>query len=138
MTSFLDDAVAGFEHIHRALELAVACGDAEEQMRSHWNRGVCVSESGDRAASVEYYRVAIEALPRLGQSHLLPELYAVMGDSGERDVAAEHLVATHRAAVGMGATPLRQLIERFAGRARLDLGTARRPDRAFGAHPTRT
>ena len=37
---------------------------------------------------------------------------SVMGDSGERDAAAEHLIAAHRMAVGMGATPLRELIER--------------------------
>ena len=78
--AYLDDAVAGVAHIERALELAVACGDAEEQMRSYWNRAVCVSEGGDRKDAIEYQRAAIEALPRLGQAHLLPELYTYLAD----------------------------------------------------------
>ena len=57
---------------------------------------------------------------------------AIMGDSGDRDGAAEHLRTAHAASVEMGAVPLRRLIERFAGRARVDIGAVRTPDRAFG------
>ena len=66
--AYLDDAVAGVAHIERALELAVACGDAEEQMCSYWNRAVCVSEGGDRRDASEHQRAAIggAATPRSG------------------------------------------------------------------------
>ena len=60
---------------------------------------------------------------------------AIMAATADREGAAEHLIVAHRAAVEMGATPLRRLIERFAGRARIDIGTARSPDRAFGLTP---
>jgi DNA-binding NarL/FixJ family response regulator len=54
---------------------------------------------------------------------------------GDRDAVAEHLRCAHRSADTMGARPLRQLIERFARRARIDMGSAGGDEDAFGITP---
>jgi DNA-binding NarL/FixJ family response regulator len=46
---------------------------------------------------------------------------AILLVRGARDAATRHLIDAHRAAVELGARPLRESIEAVAGRARIDL-----------------
>lgn len=76
VTCYLDDDAAGLAQIGKALELARACGDSQQQMRAYWNLAVCTAEAGRWEEAIGHYRAAIAALPRLGLAHLVPELYA--------------------------------------------------------------
>ena len=77
---YVADDVLGLQQIEAALTLAESVGDSHQQMRSHWNLGVCHAEAGRREESVRLKRRAIEVLPRLGHQHMLPEIYRFLAD----------------------------------------------------------
>ena len=76
VTCYLEDESVGLDQIATALALAQACGDSHQQMRAYWNLAVCTAEAGRWAEAIDHYRTAIDALPRLGLAHVVPELYA--------------------------------------------------------------
>ena len=57
---------------------------------------------------------------------------AIMVATGDRDAATSELGSAHGTARPLGARPLRDLIERFARRARVDIGAAVTPPTGFG------
>jgi DNA-binding CsgD family transcriptional regulator len=57
---------------------------------------------------------------------------AIMVATGDRDAATSELRSAHGTARPLGARPLRDLIERFARRARVDIGAAVTPPTGFG------
>ncbi|MGB7860786.1 MAG: AAA family ATPase [Acidimicrobiia bacterium] len=80
MTCFIEDYTKGLHQIEAALELARAGGDSYQQMRSYWNMSVAASEAGHWEEAIALGREAIEAMPRLGHGHQLPELYCYLQD----------------------------------------------------------
>ena len=80
VTTVIDDVEAGVAMLHSALALAKRCGDPHQQMRSYWNTMACLSDAGEWERALAAFEVAIEQLPRLGQAHLLPELFSNAAD----------------------------------------------------------
>ena len=104
-----------------------AIGDGE------WSR---LDGSSDPAV----WAAAVNATRAMGMAYL--EAYArfrqgeaIMGATGDRDESANHIRGALDAARTMGARPLQRLIERFARRARLDVGGAGGADTPFGITP---
>jgi len=86
------------------------------------------------------WAAAVEATQALSMGYLLAYARfrhgeAVVGADGDRDEAAALVRQAHRGARTMGATPLQQLVERFARRARIDIGETSGRDPLFGITP---
>jgi DNA-binding CsgD family transcriptional regulator/tetratricopeptide (TPR) repeat protein len=80
LTCTLTDVADGLAMMRAALSAAQRCGDAHQQMRSRWNEFACLFEAGEwDPALVASDGLTVE-LPRLGQAHLLPELFGNVAD----------------------------------------------------------
>ncbi len=103
---------------------------------------ICAGERCRLEASPDpaAWAVAVEATQALSMGYLgayacFGRGEAVVGADGDRDEAAALVRQAHRAARTMGATPLQQLVERFARRARIDIGEISGRDPVFGITP---
>ncbi len=80
LATVIDDVELGLATMQEALALAEQSGDAHQQMRAYWNTMACLSDAGEWERALRAFRIATEQLPRLGQGHLLPELYVNAAD----------------------------------------------------------
>ncbi|MGH2734660.1 MAG: ATP-binding protein, partial [Actinomycetota bacterium] len=80
ITCTLDDVDEGLRLLERALHMAEAHGDAQEQMRGHWNIFSNLQTAGRWELAVLKFGVAADALPRLGMGHLVAPLEVSAAD----------------------------------------------------------
>lgn len=106
--------------------LAAICDGERSRVEGHSDESAW-AEAGKRASALTFAYLLAYCRFRLGEALIVAD--------GDRDDATEHLRCAHQCADTMGARPLRQLIERFARRARIDVGSAGGVEDAFGITP---
>jgi tetratricopeptide (TPR) repeat protein len=74
ITCTLEDVDKGLQLLDEAIGLAEAAGDAQEQVRGHWNLFANTETAGRWEDALVRFDAAAAALRRLGQSHLVPSL----------------------------------------------------------------
>jgi DNA-binding CsgD family transcriptional regulator len=120
ITCTLEDVDEGLRLLEAALAMAEAHGDAQEQMRGWWNLFANTFSAARWEEALRRFEVAAVALPRLGQSHLVPPLQANAADClhrlGRWD-EAERMMQDARSRQRAGEHPIR-LPELDLGRGR--------------------
>jgi DNA-binding CsgD family transcriptional regulator/tetratricopeptide (TPR) repeat protein len=105
-----EDVDAGLGLVAEALRMAEANDDALEQMRGYWNLFANSFAAARWEQTLVRFREAADALPRLGQAHLVPELQVIAADClvrlGRWD-EAERMVADARSRQRAGEDPIR-------------------------------
>jgi DNA-binding CsgD family transcriptional regulator/tetratricopeptide (TPR) repeat protein len=103
---------------------------------------ICAGERCRLEASPDpsAWEAAVQATQAMSMGYLLAYARfrhgeAIVGATGDRDEAAVLIREAHRAACTMGATPLRQLVERFARRARIEIDGTDAADVTLGLTP---
>jgi DNA-binding CsgD family transcriptional regulator len=91
---------SGLTLIAQAAERALAAGDAHQQMRALWNTFCSLLEAAEWQRALDAFTRADAELPRLGQDHLLPELWGyaveVLWRTGRWQEAQDRLVEARR------------------------------------------
>jgi DNA-binding CsgD family transcriptional regulator len=105
-----EDVDAGLRLVAEAFRMAQANGDALEQMRGYWNLFANSFTAARWEDALLRFHEAADALPRLGQAHLIPELQVTAADCvlrlGRWD-EAEAMVAQARLWQRPGEDPIR-------------------------------
>ena len=105
-----EDVDDGLVLIGEALAMARENGDALEQMRGYWNLFANSFSAARWEDALVRFREAADALPRLGQGHLVPELQVTAADClvrlGRWD-EAERMVEDARRRQRAGEEPIR-------------------------------
>ena len=114
------------DHVHRLLAGPGPDGGWKREVRAL--AALCAGERRRLEGSSDptVWAAAVEATQAMSMGYLLAyarfrRAEAIVATTGDRDEAATLVRQAHRAARTMGATPLQQLVERFARRARIDV-----------------